>query len=94
MTTTHTQGPWTTQGGFVYDSESRIVCDPHALDDKAARRIPGREREANARLIAAAPELYAVLERALRELRVHDMAYDVIRDAAAILAQAEGKGTP
>lgn len=59
---THTPGPWTyDDDGMIYAEQEAAgkffsvkVCDPHA--DK----LDIDEREANARLIAAAPDLLAV----------------------------------
>lgn len=57
METKHTPGPWCLDDdGFVY-GEGFIVSDPHSSPD-----IDPDEREANARLIAAAPELLAALQ--------------------------------
>jgi hypothetical protein len=54
---THTPGPWTlSDDGFVYDESGERVADPHV----AMQDID--EREANAHLIAAAPDLLAALE--------------------------------
>lgn len=68
--TKHTQGPWLVEGRTVYalnddgyNRFSALVQDAHT---------PGDELEANARLIAAAPELLEALEG------VTDMAADMI----------------
>ena len=64
----HTPGPWLTQASDVYNEAGQVVCDPHPNDYQiraGAGRIPGSEREANARLIAAAPEMLNALELAL-----------------------------
>lgn len=53
----HTAGPWQLDDdGFIY-GEGFIVSDPHSSPE-----IDIDEREANARLIAAAPEMLAALE--------------------------------
>lgn len=94
MTGKHTSGPWDTQGGYVYDSEGRIVCNPHDCLEELGSRISGREREANARLIAAAPELLNVCKAALSLLldpdateKDADMVTDELRVA---ISKAEG----
>ena len=60
MTTiTHTPGPWLydTEDGFIYDCDGRYtVASPHAT-----KELDLDERDANARLIAAAPELLRAL---------------------------------
>ena len=77
-THTHTAGPWMYatgedwDGAHVTDKHGRIVADCQGCD------IPGTcgevgtdEAEANARLIAAAPELLEALKVAESELRYH-----------------------
>jgi len=65
--TKHTQGPWLVEGRTVYalnddgyNRFSALVQDAHT---------PGDELEANARLIAAAPELLAALEDATLQIK-------------------------
>ncbi len=92
-THTHTAGPWMYatgedwDGAHVTDKHGRIVADCQGCD------IPGTcgevgtdEAEANARLIAAAPELL----EALRNL-THPMASDEdLQNALAIIAKVKG----
>lgn len=58
MTTTHTPGPWMADSHYpsvsAPTSPNLSLCNDHA--------IPMSERIANARLIAAAPDLLAALE--------------------------------
>ena len=82
--TKHTQGPWLVEGRAVYalnddgyNRFSALVQDAHT---------PGDELEANARLIAAAPELLEALE-CLLEMG-HAKAGDLAR---AALAKARGE---
>ena len=53
MSAKHTPGPWkfTALGRIVADSAGQVVCRPAAYANNAERQV------ANARLIAAAPEL-------------------------------------
>ncbi len=73
----HTPGPWT------HGPESRDICGP---DDEsvasAATWRPESEEVANARLIAAAPELLAALETLLT----------AVDDAVDVEAQASWQG--
>lgn len=55
MKTQHTPGPWKATRCCVEDSKKRMVAGTSTLD------IAGEEAKANARLIAAAPELLATL---------------------------------
>lgn len=52
MTTKHTPGPWVESGEFILGADHTTICQ--ARDEDAW--------EANAQLIAAAPELLAALE--------------------------------
>lgn len=58
---THTPGPWRITTDFigVYDSEARRIAN---LDSDGAPDFDVDETLANARLIAAAPELLVALE--------------------------------
>ena len=57
-TTKHTPGPWhaADDGGEVFDAEYIPVCYMNGIG-QASEFITEKEAEANARLIAAAPEL-------------------------------------
>ena len=65
--TNHTPGPWRVANGRIYsrayqtalDLRLFVICDLDMGND------PRGEQESNARLIAAAPELLATLERLL-----------------------------
>lgn len=62
MTTPHTSGPRRQTGVNVRAGDALICC---ALDHYANAETPESEKLANARLIAAAPELLRALERLL-----------------------------
>jgi hypothetical protein len=68
----HTPGPWVAVGEWVEHPDSDIPdicrCDPEAMDQEHLGRSYF-EAAANARLIAAAPELLAAAQRALRVLK-------------------------
>lgn len=57
----HTKGPWEIVSGTKYKGNYEITA---AIDG---------EHEANARLIAAAPELLAALKNLLTEIEAHDI---------------------
>lgn len=81
MTTQHTPGPWavTTVGSChgihpaASDNERDDICRvaPHNYHPNGWQAAKG-EAEANARLIAAAPDLLAALEACLQRLDSHD----------------------
>jgi hypothetical protein len=94
-----TQGPWwaeTDHHQTVYDANKRRIADCSG----AANMDPeGRAANtANARLIAAAPDLYAALERLRAEVIGHpavvlwpESMRDALTDAVAALARARGE---
>jgi len=99
----HTQGPWwinKTNG-----SENEICSGPSGLDTESQSKIitvaiahgpqgewgkVGAEHEANARLIAAAPELLRVLKLAKNALANHPDA-ELWQGLESVIAKAEGK---
>ena len=60
MKTDFTPGPWRQTGTNVRTKDGGLICT--AANHWADTTTPGGEKEANARLIAAAPELLAALE--------------------------------
>lgn len=94
MTTTHTPGPWQFDGQVILDEDgshvaSPIGCDTVDCDDEAI---------ANARLIAAAPDLLAACEAFLGEIdeidacgQRHGIGAEIIAAVEAAIAKARGK---
>ena len=81
---THTPGPWRTTGLNVRAGDA-LIC--YATNHWADDETPESERQANADLIASAPDLLSALERL-----VHPMADDEDLDyARAIIAKAKGE---
>lgn len=71
MTTkaTHTPGPWVSPGT---DGDDRVVCAAMQGKRRTLAHVYGEDadaRDANANLIAAAPDLLAALEWLAREVR-------------------------
>jgi len=60
MTTQHTPGPWNVTGLYVREQDGGLVASINDLWHD--QKTPKAEMAANARLIAAAPELLAALE--------------------------------
>lgn len=98
MNAKHTPGPWyfslsrSSTSFIVRDQDRRMVCDMswhHSSREHYALRV---ESEANARLIAAAPELLeAVQELAVGLIYIHgDKANGVLKRAMAAIAKATG----
>ena len=80
--TKHTPGPWEACGCTIYAWENRIGQTWDAEDDG----LPTPEMEANARLIASAPDLLWALRRALPHIEDQD-AYNYARE---MIAKARG----
>ena len=87
----HTSGPWSTANGFVYDAAGRAVA-------QIMEHYPETYVEANARLMAAAPDL---LEANLACLAAcvecaGNLDYDCTRppcpQVRAAIAKARGEG--
>ena len=58
----HTPGPWNfSDDGFIYSSDREMIADPHCS------KLDLDEREANAKLIAAAPELLSICLSILKD---------------------------
>ncbi len=97
MTTKHTPGPWTSdehEHDEPYQpirirAAGRTLCKIW-LDDAPVHDFNAEQR-ANARLIAAAPEMLNALHKAEQQLDYgqFDAAQDVLR---AAIAKAEGRG--
>ncbi|WP_103035272.1 hypothetical protein [Castellaniella caeni] len=96
MSTQHTPGPWGVRFDFVVQAKSfdsgRLVpvAQPYGVNSD------GTDLFANARLIAAAPDLLEALKMALeywadRQQRYKNRAPVWVRDARAAIARAEGK---
>ena len=87
----HTPGPWSVSKGSAY----YVCCDGSWI--ASAMGIRGPEGEANARLIAAAPELLAALEAFVdgfdpdKEYDATDTAYVVFGEKAKLARAAIAK---
>ena len=98
MTAKHTPGPWAyhnTPTPFIYVNAGGLpICQIYT---STAHGQSMGEQFANARLIAAAPELLEALQKMLPELRglsiVSDTAAEMLREAEAAIAKATGEQT-
>jgi hypothetical protein len=84
---THTPGPWTVFNGHVHAGGFEYLPTHRS-------GAPETEWEANARLIAAAPELLAALKGMVREISKYHDTFDANLFVAAerAIAKAEGSG--
>jgi hypothetical protein len=94
----HTPGPWRAQLHEDFEGQWGVVstCEIEWLIAEAAPHIDGDPDEANARLIAAAPELLEALQ-ALRRICADTPAVErnprfVTANSAALAAIAKAKG--
>lgn len=93
---THTPGPWHTQGRYIVPiGDGPSVGSAVALKAPSLKAQPNYDAQAhvNARLMAAAPCMYAALERTLKLLQNTD-SYDRLgpkleSDIAEILSNLE-----
>lgn len=83
---THTPGPWRADGEDVFSGHTCQAT--HIANANPIRDMFRRTAEANARLIAAAPELLEALKDALA---VHGDTYSWGAKALAAIAKVEGR---
>lgn len=98
MKTTFTPGPWIVRcNDIVYsigDNGGRFIADCERTDKSKRPAPPCEEDQANAYLIAAAPELLAALEALISMTADDSDAPDrvsVFRQSAAAIAKAKGE---
>ena len=99
---THTPGPWHIGdrfcGRFIYDARGWAVADFRGAPDS---KIPSAQKDANGALIAAAPDMLAALQEAVRSLDYACTALEApqasamranLTDCRAAIAAAKAKG--
>ena len=90
----YTNGPWQCKGDGVYGADGYGIAYPIAQaivklgTDEQSHHWMERNAEANARLIAAAPELLEALEELLAETWINGAFADKAR---AAIAKAKGE---
>lgn len=90
--TSHTPGPW----AQTYSKNPQIVGTVSGKDiaSTSARNVPLAQSEANARLIAAAPEMLEALQTLVESLTWEEKrsgtTYSGLEDARAAIAKATG----
>lgn len=91
MQAKHTPGPWRAIGAAVH-APARHAASQRIADCRAL--LPAAELRANAALIAAAPDLLAMLEkltRAVERLPAASPLDGLAEDARAVIARATGE---
>lgn len=93
MTAKHTPGPWTVSGQRTKYVESRIrsgwVQEIAAVGPTEADNGYGPQQEANARLIAAAPELLDVVKGFRRKLETYVSVYPGDKELRRLLSNCD-----
>ena len=96
MSAKHSPGPWHESGIAIEDGDGYTVCIMGEIDGFESGYDPCENSTANARLIAAAPELLAELKDKLRMLEAayRDLGMSIsdnprIERARAVIAKAE-----
>jgi hypothetical protein len=88
----HTPGPWEFLQFAHRDGALAVLSHEHAPGGIALTVGGlGLEELANARLIAAAPELLAVLKEAELDCRGYDALHGWLEKATELIAKAEGE---
>jgi len=92
MSTKHTPGPWKViSGAIVHSSDSAPVAEMNRTEEASKAGIYPVERDANAHLIAAAPELLKACKRLLAGYSLIDEQREEAKEyARQIIAKAEG----
>lgn len=95
MSAVHSVGPWVKCGGAILSAgdaiQQRVVAVVHYTDMIAP--APMVEREYNARLIAAAPDMLAALRRAVLALAFAAESSPAMRDDYNAVSEAIAKAT-
>jgi len=94
----HTRGPWEVHQ-VAGDRNSVQVCVPDSSVERGCRTVaeaeilgvPRLEAEANARLIAAAPELLEACKRIVSEDQNGEITIGAIKDCMSAIKKAEGE---
>jgi len=86
----HAPGPWAVKADKNFKSLAEIVSiDGPVLDEGFA--LSSEKEMANARLIAAAPELLEALKDCVQHLTCLDASRDSLSVAERVIAKAEGR---
>lgn len=85
----HTPGPWLSNERGAIETRDRVIC--RVMDGHTTRAII--ESMANARLIAAAPEMLAMLKRIFKVMpsRMEEGGQLLEGEIAALIAKATGE---
>ena len=95
MSERHAPGPWRWDGSYLLAADSTIVCDDGSAAGEYNREID--PDGPNGKLIAAAPDLLAVMERCIAVLStletpgcIRSGSPSLVKDCRAVVAKAKG----
>ena len=91
----HTLGPWRAEGVVILASCDDTLSEIAVLEARSGS-LPDIEQAANARLVAAAPEIYTQLQFCLRLIEdenLDELHGDLAECVRALLAKIEGENT-
>ena len=89
----HTEGPWQARSGgrvFAPEAQDVLVCRVGAYGDPDLLAVAGERWKADAKMIAAAPAMLAVLERLMGGPLSLNELNELMTDAAEVVAKAKG----
>lgn len=92
-----TPGPWSEVSAQIRAASGSVVCEVFSQPADAGKRYGYGVSDANAALIAAAPELYAALERLVEyheRVVCHPDARNAVARDFALARAALGKAVP
>ena len=99
--TKFTSGPWSADSPYstmfmVVDSQQQTIAEVQCGTDEYGDYLANEKEQANAHLIAAAPEMYDVIIAMLEQFDAEETChneydYIVIREAKKVLAKARGE---
>lgn len=91
MTTKHTPGPWRIARHDTLKDVRHIDAGPAGYERSTVAILDGPKSDANAQLIAAAPELLAALIECAEQLDAETLGGEALDNARAAIAKAKGE---
>lgn len=88
---THTPGPWKVADRFYILMDDDVACEVAKVCDENIDDDMVGQCDADARLIAAAPEMLAALKYMVENAEAEGWSGLMISDAVAAIAKAEGR---
>jgi type VI protein secretion system component VasF len=90
MKTNHTPGPWKVVDRHIFTDEKDYQTIAYTDDHRNRQARPAKETEANAQLMAAAPELLEACQRVM-QLAISAQGDEIFAEVRAAIAKATQK---